>query len=149
MERTFSAPNNQPSPNPTSFCLFSSVKPLRWVKEICELLFAFTILGRSQASPELQLEFAFFISKSLRRFYFILLYLSSHFTLFFLPLFFLSLSPASAVSPGLEMNAEQAEAAGVTVAKAGVIVFSSQLPSNDVWMWITFRVPEPLLRISL
>ncbi len=47
------------------------------------------------------------------------------------------------------MNAEQAEAAGVTVAKAGVIVFSSQLPSNDVWMWIAFRVPEPLLRDSL
>ncbi len=58
--------------------------------------------------------------------------MSSHFTLFFLPLFFLSLSPTSAVSPGLEMNAEQAEAAGVTVAKAGVIVFSNQLPSDDV-----------------
>jgi len=39
---------------------------------------------------------------------------------------FLSLS----LWPGL--NAEQAEAGGVAVAKTGVIVFSSQLPSNDV-----------------
>ncbi len=56
---------------------------------------------------------------------------TSHFSSYLFS-FSLSLSPASAVSPGLEMNAEQAEAAGVTVAKACVILFSSQLPSNDV-----------------
>lgn len=34
MERTYSALKNQPSPYPTSFCLFFHVKPLCWVKEI-------------------------------------------------------------------------------------------------------------------